>query len=182
MYDFLPFKKKSAAVLDWLKKELTSLRTGQATPSLLDGVKVESYGALVPISQLASITTEGPRTVRIMPWQASQVKDIEKAITVASLGVSVVVDDKGLRINVPELTAERRTAIVKMAKEKLEEAKKTVRSERDVVMKDLATREKTGGLGKDDIFRLKNEAQKIVDETNKKLDELAARKEKEILS
>jgi ribosome recycling factor len=69
-----------------------------------------------------------------------------------------------------------------MAKEKLEEAKKTVRSERDVIMKDLAIREKTGGLGKDDIFRLKNEAQKIVDETNKKLDELAARKEKEILS
>jgi ribosome recycling factor len=182
MYDFLSFKKKSAAVLDWLKKELTSLRTGQATPVLLDGVKVESYGAIVPISQLASITTEGPRTVRIMPWESSHVKDIEKAITIASLGVLVVVDDKGLRINVPELTAERRTAIVKMAKEKLEEAKKTVRSERDVIMKDLAIREKTGGLGKDDIFRLKNEAQKIVDETNKKLDELAARKEKEILN
>jgi ribosome recycling factor len=182
MYDFLPFKKKSAAVEDWLKKELTSLRTGQATPALLDSVKVESYGAVVPISQLASVTTEGPRTVRIMPWEANHVKDIEKAITIASLGVSVVVDDKGLRINVPELTAERRIAIIKIAKEKLEEAKKTVRSERDIVMKDLAVREKSGGLGKDDIFRLKNEAQKIVDETNKKLEDIATKKEKEILS
>jgi ribosome recycling factor len=182
MYDFLPFKKKASAVEDWLKKELLSLRTGQATPALLDGVKVESYGTFAPISQLASITIEGPRTVRITPWDSSHVKEIEKAITIASLGVSVVVDDKGLRINVPDLTAERRTAIIRLAKDKLEEAKKTVRSERDIIMKDLAAREKSGGLGKDDIFRLKNEAQKIVDDTNKKLEDIAARKEKEILS
>ncbi len=181
MFDFTPFKKKSAAVEDWLKKEFSTLRTGQASPALLDGVKVETFGTVVPISQVASVTTEGPRTVRIVPWDATQVKAIEKAITIASLGVSVVVDDKGLRVNVPELTAERRTQIVRLAKDKLEEAKKTVRSERDEVMKGLQAKEKSG-LGKDDAFRLKGDAQKIVDDTNKKLEEIYAKKEKEIMS
>ena len=182
MFDFTPFKKQSAAVEEWLKKEFTTLRTGQANPALLDSVKVENYGATVPISQLATVTTEGPRTVRIVPWDATTVKAIEKAITIASLGVSVIVDDKGLRVNVPDLTAERRTQIVRLAKDKLEEAKKTVRSERDVVMKSLQTKEKAGGLGKDDAFRIKGDIQKVVDETNKKLEELYAKKEKDILS
>ena len=182
IYDFTLLKKHVVATEEWLKKEFGSLRTGQATPALLDSVKVESYGSPVPISQVAGVTTEGPRTIRVMPWDASQVKEIEKAIIIASLGVSVVVDDKGLRVNIPDLTAERRTQIVKLAKEKLEEAKKTLRSHRDDMMKDLQAKEKAGGLGKDDVFRTKNDAQKIVDDCNKKMEELYVKKEKEILS
>ena len=170
-----------AASEEWLKKEFSSLRTGMASPNLLDSIRVESYGAPVPLSQVGSVTTEGPRTLRITAWDAAQIKEIEKAIIVASLGVSVVVDDKGLRVNVPDLTAERRTAIVKIAKEKLEEARRTLRSDRDIVMKDLQAKEKAGGLGKDDAFRFKNEAQKIIDDCNKKLEELYVKKEKEIL-
>ena len=181
-YDFTGFKKQAVATEDWLKKEFTSLRTGQASPSLLDSVKVEVYGAPVPLNQVAAITTEGARTIRIVPWDAGQVKDIEKAIIIASLGVSVVVDDKGLRVNVPDLTEERRHAIVKLAKDKLEEAKKTLRTHRDTIMKDLQAKEKAGGFSKDDVFRFKNDAQKIVDDTNKKLDETYTKKEKEILS
>jgi ribosome recycling factor len=181
-YDFSKFKKHVAAGEDWLKKEYSSLRTGQASPTLLDSVKVDSYGAPVPLSQVASVTSEGPRTLRIAPWDAGQVKEIEKALIVASLGVSVVVDDKGLRVNVPELTAERRTQILKIAKEKLEDARKTMRAHRDDVMKDLQAKEKEGGLGKDDVFRLKAEAQKIVDDSNKKMEETYAKKEKEIQS
>ncbi len=116
-YDFNPFKKKVAGTEEWLKKEFSSLRTGMASPALLDGVRVDSYGAQSPLSAVGSVTTEGPRTLRVTAWDAGQIKEIEKAIIIASLGVSVVVDDKGLRVNVPELTAERRTAIVKMAKE-----------------------------------------------------------------
>ena len=181
IYDFSKFKKQVVSSEEWLKKEFSSLRTGVASPSLLDSVKVESYGAPVPLSQVGSVTTEGPRTLRITAWDASQIKEIEKAIIIASLGVSVIVDDKGLRVNVPDLTSERRTAIVKMAKEKLEEAKRTLRSDRDVVMKDLQTKEKDGDLGKDDAFRIKNEAQKIVDDCNKKLEEAYVKKEKEIM-
>jgi ribosome recycling factor len=179
-YDFSKFKKQVTASEEWLKKEFASLRTGVASPSLLDSVKVESYGAPVPLSQVGSVTTEGPRTLRITAWDASQIKEIEKAIIIASLGVSVIVDDKGLRVNIPELTSERRTSIVKMAKEKLEEAKRTLRADRDIVMKDLQAKEKAGGIGEDDAFRFKNEAQKIVDDCNKKLEDLFSKKEKEI--
>jgi ribosome recycling factor len=181
-YDFSKFKKGIAGAEDWLKKEFLGIRTGQATPTLLDSVKVESYGAQVPISQVGSVTTEGARTIRITPWDMSQAKDVEKAVTLANLGVSVVVDDKGLRINFPELTEERRKEITKLAKERLEEGKKRIRIARDDAMKDLKTKEKAGGMGEDEVRRNEKEIQKIVDEGNKKLDEMYTKKEKEILS
>jgi ribosome recycling factor len=179
-YDFSKFKKALTATEDWLKKEFQGIRTGQANPALLDGVKVESYGALVPISQVGSIATEGARTIRITPWDMSQVKEIEKAITAANLGVSIVTDDKGLRVNFPELTTETRKNIVKLAKEKLEEGKKRFRIARDEIMKDLKGKEKE--LGQDEIRRHEKEVQKHIDDGNKKLDEHYAKKEKEILS
>lgn len=181
-YDFNKFKKSIVGAEEWVKKEFSGIRTGQASPALLDSIKVDSYGALVPISQVGSVLGEGPRTLRITPWDNSQTKDIEKAITIANLGVSVAVDDKGLRVNFPELTAERRAQITKIAKDKLEEGKKQIRSHRDDVMKDLQGKEKDGSLGKDDVFRHKNEVQKMVDEANKKLEEIYSKKEKEILS
>jgi ribosome recycling factor len=181
-YDFSKLKKSLAGVEDWIKKEFTNIRTNQASPSILDAVRVESYGALVPISQIAGITIEGPRTLRIAPWDHSHSKEIDKAITAANLGVSVAVDDKGLRVNFPELTSDRRIEIVKTAKEKLEEAKKQIRAHRDETVKDLKGKEKTGGFGKDDIFRLEKEVQKLVDDTTKKLTDAFAKKEKEILS
>lgn len=181
-YDFSSLKKGLTGAEEWLKKEFSGIRTGQASPMLLDAVKVDSYGALLPLSQVGSVVTEGPRVIRVSPWEASQVKEIEKAITVANLGVSVVVDDKGLRVIFPELTEERRKEIVKLAKEKLEEGKKRVRVARDEVMKDLQTQEKDGDMGQDDSRRYQKDVQKFVDDTNKKLDELYSKKEKEILS
>ena len=154
-YDFSKLKKSLVGVEDWTKKEFANIRTSQASPAILDAVKVESYGAFVPISQIASITIEGSRTIRIAPWDHSHSKDIDKAIIAANLGVSVAVDDKGLRVNFPELTSERRTEIVKAAKEKLEEAKKQIRGHRDETIKDIKGKEKTGGFGKDDISALK---------------------------
>ncbi len=181
-YDFNPFKKQLAGAEEWLKKELQQIRTGQASPAVLDTVKVEAYGTPMSLKEVASVTVEGARTLRISPWDKSQTKEIEKAITVANLGLSVVVDDQGLRVNFPELTGERRQQIAKSAKERLEEAKKQVRGHRDVIIKDLQTREKDGAMGKDDAFRAKNDAQKLVDDANKKLEESFAKKEKEILS
>lgn len=181
-YDFNPFKKQLAGAEEWLKKELQQIRIGQASPAVLDTVKVEAYGTPMSLKEVASVTVEGARTLRISPWDKSQTKEIEKAITVANLGLSVVVDDQGLRVNFPELTGERRQQIAKSAKERLEEAKKQVRGHRDVIIKDLQTREKDGAMGKDDAFRAKNDAQKLVDDANKKLEESFAKKEKEILS
>ncbi len=181
-YDFSKFKKATAGTEEWLKKEFSGIRTGQASPMLLDGVKVDSYGALVPLTQIGSVVTEGPRTLRITPWDMTQAKDVEKAITIANLGVSVMLDDKGLRVNFPELTGETRIAIVKMAKERLEDGKKRVRIARDEAMKDLKTKEKAGGMGEDEVRRSEKEIQKMVDETNKKLEEFYSKKEKEIQS
>ncbi len=181
-YDFNHFKKNITSAEDWLKQELQQIRTGQASPALLDGVRVESYGALVPLKEVASVTIEGARTLRVSPWDKSQIKDIDKAITVANLGLAVATDDQGLRVNFPELTSDRRKDFVKLAKDKLEDAKRHLRGHRDQVIKDLQEKEKAGGYGKDEIFRLKGEAQKMIDEGNKRLEDLFTKKEREIQS
>lgn len=181
-YDFNSFKKQIVGAEEWLKKEFSQIRTGMASPQVLDSVKVEIYGAPMGLKELASITIEGARSLRIAPWDKSQTKEIEKAITVANLGLSVVVDDQGLRVMFPELTADRRADVAKMAKTKVEDAKKQLRGHRDIAIKDLQVKEKDGGYGKDEIFRLKNEVQKMMDETNKKLEEMYTKKEKEVLS
>ena len=179
-YDFSPFKKQLTGVEEWLKREFQQIRTGQASPAILDSVRVDSYGTPLSVREVASVMIEGARTIRITPWDKSQTKEVEKAINIANLGLSVVVDDQGLRVNFPELTADRRGEIAKTAKDKLEDAKKQVRQHRDAVIKDLQAKEKAGGIGEDDIFRFKNDAQKVVDEVNKKLEEAYSKKEKEI--
>jgi ribosome recycling factor len=182
MYDFTKFKNKIKEAEAWLSKEFGSIRTGRASPAILDTIKVDSYGALVPISQVGSISTEDPRTMRIIPWDLSQAKNIEKAIAVSNLGVSVTVDDKGLRVIFPALTEERRKEIVKIAKQKLEDGKVRVRSAREETIKEIEKKEKEGGVGEDDVKRFKTELQKMVDAANKSFDDLFAKKEKEIIS
>ncbi|MDP2705358.1 MAG: ribosome recycling factor [Patescibacteria group bacterium] len=179
-YNFSPFKLKVAEVNDWLIKEFASVRTGRATPSLLDGIEVLSYGSKASIREVASIAVEDAKTLRVVPWDASQVKEVEKAVTLADLGLSVAVDDKGLRVIFPDLTAERRQSLIKIARQKLEEAKISMRKERDRVWNDIQTKEKAGTLTEDEKFRFKDEMQKIVDDAQKKFDEMATRKETEI--
>lgn len=179
-YDFKPFEKRIAEILDRLGKELGSVRTGRATPAILDTVQVESYGTRMPINQLATISVDDPRSLRIAPWDASQAKEIEKAITVANLGVSVGMDDRGVRVFFPELTAERRTGMIKLAKEKVEQARASLRQERDEIWSDIQEQERESKLTEDDKFRGKEEMQKRVDAAQKKFDEMLERKEKEI--
>jgi len=179
-YNFSTFKAKASETENWLKKELSVIRTGRATPIILDAVKVESYGSFMPINQLASIVIEDPRTIRITPWDMTQVKSIEKGITDSGLGLSVNADDKGLRVIFPELTSERRQALTKIVKQKLEDSRISLRKERDETKSEIEKAEKDGKIAEDDKFRALDDLQKIVDETNKKLDELAGRKEKEI--
>jgi ribosome recycling factor len=180
LYNFTPFKQSVKEIEEWLRREYSSIRTGRATPAILDGVKVEAYGAEMPINQLANIAVEDARMIRISPWDMSQAKAIEKAISVSDLGLSVALDDKGLRVMFPELTSERRLSLVKIAKQKLEDARVRLRSEREKVLKDIEKKEKEGGMSEDDKFRFKSELQKILDDTNKVLDEILAKKEKEI--
>lgn len=169
-----------AEITDWLKDVFATLRTGQATPALLDGVKVDSYGALTPLTQVGSVGIEDARTLRIAPWDVSQITAIETAIREADLGVSVATDSAGLRVIFPELTAERREQLIKVAKTKLEEARVSVRAARDEVMKTLEGEEKAGELSKDELFAHKEGVQKQIDATNTELESLYTAKEAEI--
>jgi ribosome recycling factor len=181
-YDFKKLKENIKGASDWLVKEYSGLRTGIASPTILDAVHVEVYGSRMPINQVANIGIEDARVIRITPWDKSQSKAIEKAITVANLGVSVGIDDKGVRIFFPELTGDRRALLIKTAKEKLESAKVNVRNFRDHTSKEIEELEKKGGMGEDDKFRYKKEMQKIVDDGNAALEAMFIKKEKEINS
>ncbi len=174
------FSERAVEVERWLEREYMSIRSGQATPGLLDGVKVPSYGALVPINQVGSVMVEDARTLRISTWDTSQIHAVETAIRDADLGLSVVTDSSGLRIIFPDLTSERRAQLLKLAKQKLEDARVSLRSARDEAMKELDKAEKAGDLSEDEKFKAKETIQKVVDTTNRSLDTHFEKKEVEI--
>ena len=182
MYSFLHFQTKAKGVHEWFAKEMSGLRSGRAAPAILDAVFVEAYGAKTPLKHTATISIEDARTLRIAPYDAALAKEIEKAIASANLGLSVSADERGVRAHFPELTAERRVALVKVAKEKFENARVNLRKARDETVKDIEAKEKAGGMGEDEKFRLRKELEKLVEAENKRLQEAFERKEKEISS
>lgn len=173
-------EKKLAEVVVWLQKEYTGIRTGQATPALLDNIKIESYGTYMSLVQVGSVGIEDARTLRITPWDNSQIHTIEKAIAEADLGVSVATDSAGLRVIFPELTSERRAQLIKLAKQKQEDARVSVRAVRDEVMKKIEAEQKAGDISEDEKFTKKEYVQKVVDKTNQQLDNLLTEKEREV--
>lgn len=180
MYDFSKLKTNIKETEEWLARELSGVRTGRATPTLLDGVKPEAYGTRTPLRELASVSVEDARTLRVIPWDKTLTKTIEKGVTDADLGVGVATDDQGLRVTFPELTSERRTQLSKIAGDKTEQAKVTLRSHRTDALKALEAAEKAGGIGEDEVKRLKAEIQKLIDAGNESLAKVLERKEDEI--
>lgn len=174
------FEQRLKEISDWLGSEYASIRTGQATPALLDGVKVESYGSMMQINQVGSVGVEDARTLRVSPWDASVIKALETAIRDADLGVSVATDSSGLRVIFPELTGERRAQLLKLAKSKLEDARVSVRAARDEIMKEIDKQEKDGELSEDEKFAQKENIQKLVDAANRNLEAVYDKKEAEI--
>jgi len=180
-YNFSQFKTELKKIEDFLSKEYTQLNIGRASPMVLDGVSVESYGSRVPLKNVANISIEDPKTLRIAPWDKSQIKDIEKAIIASNLGLSVATDDLGIRVIFPQLTTETRSSLVKVLKEKLEETRITVRRERENVWKDVEEKEEAKKLTEDEKFRAKEDLQKIIDEVNRNLEAIFEKKEKEVM-
>jgi len=180
-YNFSNFKTELKKVADFLGKEYNQLNIGRASPMVLDGVSVESYGSYVPLKNVANISIEDPKTIRVSPWDKNQVKEIEKAINSANLGLSVATDDLGIRVIFPQLTTETRQTLVKVLKEKLEESRITVRREREVVWKDVEAKEKEAKITEDEKFRAKEELQKIIDEANRNLEASFEKKQKEVM-
>lgn len=165
-----------------LKLEVSSLRTGRATPALVEDLEVEAYGAKQPLKALAAISTPEPRQILIQPWDKSLLPLIEKAIQSSPVGLNPIADKDTIRLSLPTLTEERKRDLVKLLKEKLETARIQVRRTRDEVMKGIEVEEKAKKISEDERFREKQGVEKTVGEYNKKIEELGAKKEQEIMT
>ena len=164
-----------------LENELKRIRTGRASLSLLDGIRVDYYGTLTPLNQMASLAVPESRLITIQPWDVSVIKDIEKAILKSDLGLTPSSDGKLIRISIPPLTEERRKELVKVVNKICEEHKVALRNIRRDSNDLLKGFKKDGDISEDDAFRAQDQVQKITDEHIKQIDEIYKDKEKEIL-
>ncbi len=180
-YNFSNFKNDLKKAEEFLSSEYSQVHTGRASPMILDSVAVESYGSFQPIKNVASISIEDPKTLRIAPWDKTVIKAIEKGISASNLGLSTAIDESGIRVIFPQLTAETRQSLVKILKQKLEDARITVRKERERAWDDIQKKEKEGLMNEDEKFGGKEELQKLVDQTNNNLEAIFEKKEKEVL-
>lgn len=162
------------------RDQLRGLRTGRATPALLDNVRVEYYGSPTPIKQLAQISTPDPQSIVIRPFAANDLKDIEKAIRSSDLGLAPNNDGKIIRLTIPAMSGEQRTKLVKRVKELAEDAKVACRNIRRDANKAFETSEKDGDLTEDERDQGKDEVQKLLKTYEGQVDELADKKSKEI--
>lgn len=164
-----------------LKNELNKIRTGRASLSLLDDIRVDYYGTSTPLNQMSSLSVPESRLIMIQPWDVSIIKEIEKAILKSDLGLTPSNDGKIIRISIPALTEERRKQLVKVVQKKGEEHKVAVRNIRRDSNDLLKSLKKDGDISEDDAFRAQDQVQKITDEHIKLIDEVCKGKEKEIL-
>ena len=175
-------KDKMEKACESTKKRLGSIRAGKASVSMLDGIQVESYGALSPLSQVANISAPEARMLTIDPWDKGMLGAIDKAIQTSNLGIMPNNDGKIIRIQIPELTSDRRKEYVKLAKKDIEEGKIAVRNIRKDSNNGLRKLQKDSEITEDELKLAEVEVQKITDSFIKVMDELHAKKEKEILT
>ncbi len=174
-------KEKMDKAVQSFAKDLTKIRTGRAHISLLDGIKVQAYGSLTPLNQVASLNAPEPRLIAIQPWDKSLMGAIEKAILTSDLGLMPTNDGKLIRIPIPQLTEERRKDIVKNIRKHAEAARVVVRNLRREGNESLKELESEGLITEDDERRLHADVQKITDDHVARLDQILAEKEKEIM-
>jgi ribosome recycling factor len=168
-------------IIDFFKKDISTLRTGRANPSLLEGVFVEAYGVKNPINALANIAVADSRSMTIAPWDKSVMKDLEKALIEANLGVGVVNDGDKIRVNIPMMTEENRKDLVKKVNEKQEKAKISIRQVREEVRQAIEAAEDNKEFGEDDKFRFMKELDEVVTKLNEEIKDLRDKKEKEVM-
>ncbi len=173
---------RMAAAIEALSREFASVRTGRASASLLDGIRVDYYGTMTPISQMASVSVPDARTLTIQPWEASQLKEIEKAIIKSDLGITPNNDGKLLRLSMPSLTEERRKQLAKSVGKVAEEGRVAVRNVRREANDRLKALARDKKLSEDEERRGHDAIQKTTDKYIAKVDELLKKKEQEILS
>lgn len=168
-------------VINFLEREVAKIRTGRASPALIEDLIVDCFGQKLPLKQLGAISCPNPRQIAIQPWDKSYIEAIEKAMSQSSLGMSPVVDKDVIRLSLPLLSEEHRKNLLKILSEKQEEAKKTIRRWREEAWDKIQEEFKEGKIREDDKFRGKDELQELIDEYNEKIEEIGERKKKEIM-
>ncbi len=174
-------RQRMEGALEALRREFSSVRTGKASPALLDSVRVEAYGSRVPLNQVGTVSAPEPRMLTITPWDKSVIKDIERAIRESDLGLNPSNDGALVRIPVPALTEERRREFVKQLHKIAEEGRVAVRQARKDANDDVKARQKDEGMSEDDVRREQGEVQKLTDQYIAKVEELLKHKEAEVM-
>ncbi|HFC97484.1 MAG TPA: ribosome recycling factor [Thermosulfurimonas dismutans] len=175
-------RRRMKKSLETFREEMARVRTGRASVSLLEGIKVDYYGTRLPLPQMATITVQEGRYLIIQPWDVNAIKAIEKAIQESDLGLTPTSDGKIIRITVPPLTEERRKELVKLVRRMAEEARVAIRNIRRELMDDLKKMKKEGEISEDDFRRYQDQVQKLTDEFIQEIEKVLETKEKEILT
>ena len=179
---FAKTKERMEKCLDSLEKDFSTIRAGRANPNVLNNVMVDYYGTPTPVGQMAAVSVPEPRLLVIQPWDASTLKDIEKAINVADIGINPQNDGKVIRLAFPQLTEEHRKNLVKDVAKRGEEAKVAVRNVRRDAMDDLKKMKKDNAITEDDLKDGEKKMQDITDKYIKQVEDMTKKKEDEILS
>ena len=174
-------KQQLQNIIDRLKSELSTIRTGRAHATMVEDLLVEAYGQKMMLKELAGITVPDPSMILLNPWDKSVLPDIEKAVRESKLGLSPVVDEEVIRVPVPSLSEERRLEFVKLVKEMVENARQKVRASRQEAIEEIRSQEKEKQISEDEKFRLEKEAQGQVENCNREIKEIGEGKENEIL-
>ena len=174
-------REKMEDSIEALKRELTRIRTGRASRTLLDGIKVDAYGSSMPVDQVATITIPESRMIVIQPWDPQMLSVLEKAIMTSDIGLNPMNDGKVIRLEIPQLTEERRKELVRQVKKIAEEYKVGVRNSRREANDTFKKQKNDKEISEDDMFRSQEEVQKVTDEFIARIDEIAAGKEKEVM-
>jgi ribosome recycling factor len=168
--------------VEFFKKEISSLRTGRANPGILESVQPEVYGVRTPINGLASVAVQDGQCIVITPWDRSVIKDIEKAIVEADLGLGVGNEGDKIRLTVPRMTEENRKDLVKKLNERMEKAKISLRQIRDEIKNDIEKAESDKAIAEDDKFRFLKELEELINKTNDEIKTIREKKEEEIMT
>jgi ribosome recycling factor len=175
-------KEKMKKSIDAYRRDLTKIRTGRASLALLDGIKADSYGSMLPLNQVATLTIPESRMIAIQPWDPQALAAIEKAILKSNIGLTPMNDGKLIRISIPQLTEDRRKELVKQVKKTSEEYRVAIRNCRRDAIDAFKKQKKNKEISEDDLFKYQDEAQKQTDSYIKKIDEILADKEKEVMA
>jgi len=174
------YKDSFNKTLEYLKQDISSLRTGRATPALVEDITVEAYGVKQPLKTVAAISVADAKTLNIDPWDKGLMQAVETAIRNSQLGINPVNDGKLIRLPLPELTHERRSELLKVLNQKLEQAKIALRKIREEIREDISRKEKNKEISEDDKYKMQDELDKKIKDYNEKIDQIGLEKEKEI--